>query len=159
MKRLIATIFLVIYFVTSSGATIQLHYCMDKLMSWDVNGSSQSKCGTCGMKKKGHKGCCHDENRFIKIEKAHQASTLLYFLQKFNPEFSSIALPNSIGRVVNPILSHPSNHAPPGLLKVPLYISNSVFRIWYLPDSGFTVCSAYRFILSPLSFVIVIDLM
>ncbi len=140
MKRLFATIFLIVYFVTSSGATIQLHFCMDKLMSWDVNGSAQSKCGTCGKEKKGHKGCCHDENRFVKIEKAHQASTLFYSLQKFSPEISLASfLSSALHQVVNPILSNPSSHAPPGAPKFPIYLSISVFRIWYLSGWGYRI--------------------
>jgi hypothetical protein len=129
MKRLIATICLLCYFGASSGATIQLHYCMDKLVSWSLNTKEKFKCSVCGMQKKGHKGCCHDDNKQIKIEKDYKASGIIY-------DFSGISLlplkyPTEVQTLHSLIDTeiYTFSHAPPRTLKVPAYLSNRVFRI------------------------------
>lgn len=129
MKRLIATILLIIYFVASSGATVQLHYCMDKLVSWGLDGPSTKKCTGCGMDKKGHNGCCHDENKLIKIEKEHKASFLLL---KFSYLSLSLIAPlnlNDAPLVSDRVLFIPSVHAPPRASKVPTFLAVCNFRI------------------------------
>lgn len=130
MKKFIATIFLLIYFVTSSGATIQLHYCMDRLVSWSVLSKENSKCGKCGMEFKGHSGCCHDESKPIKIEKTYKGASIYIALQKIVP----LVIKNSNAStvyilVVDPLVSFSSTHAPPRTRTIPIYLSNSVFRI------------------------------
>ena len=37
MKKLLITILALVYLTVSSGATVNLHYCMGKLMSWDLS--------------------------------------------------------------------------------------------------------------------------
>ena len=130
MKKIIATIFLVTYFVASSGATIQLHYCMDKLVGWNLASKEKSKCSKCGMEKKGHRGCCHDESRFIKLNKVHEASFCYFELSKLQPQIEK----NINGSVeflyiLNPRVTYPITNAPPLQAQVLIYLFNSVFRI------------------------------
>ena len=130
MKRVAATIFLLVYFVTSSGATIQLHYCMDKLVSWSLNSKSKSNCSKCGMEKKGHKGCCHDESKFVKLDKVHKASANYFDFSKFQIQISKATFDCTEHLYVsNPVLSYPTTNAPPLISKAPIYLFNSVFRI------------------------------
>src|SRR5438034_6651571 len=74
MKKLLITITALVYLTVSSGATVNLHYCMGKLMSWDLSSNSKSKCGSCGMEKSGHKGCCNDEQKTLKVDKDQKVS-------------------------------------------------------------------------------------
>ncbi len=130
MKKLIASIFIIIYFVTSTGATVQLHYCMDKLVSWDVNGKNKANCGECNMEKKGHKGCCHDENKLIKIEKDYKTSSAYFDFLKLSAQLStSFDIKQETIPVFNISISFPLAHAPPRAEKVPIYLSNCIFRI------------------------------
>jgi hypothetical protein len=130
MKKFISIIFFLAYFVSSTGATIQLHYCMNKLVSFSLSGKEKSECGKCGMEKKGHKGCCHDENKFLKIEKDHAVSVLSFdFAKRLSSHFKPIGFSQAPIYILKPSVTQTSNHAPPGTLNVPLYLSNSVFRI------------------------------
>jgi hypothetical protein len=130
MKKFISIIFFLAYFVSSTGATIQLHYCMNKLVSSSLSGKEKPECGKCGMEKKGHKGCCHDENKFLKIEKNHEASVLSFdFTKLLSSHFKPIGFSEAHIYILKPSITPTSNHAPPGARNVPLYLSNSVFRI------------------------------
>jgi hypothetical protein len=130
MKKLITSIFILTYFVTSTGAAVQLHYCMNELVSWDVNGKTKANCGECGMEKQGHKGCCHDENKLIKIEKDHKVSSASFdFLQLPAPLHTAMNVKQGFTPVFNIITFYPSAHAPPKAGKVPIYLFNSLFRI------------------------------
>ena len=130
MKKIVATIFLLIYFVGSSGATIQLHYCMDKLIGWSLSSKEKSRCGKCGMEKKIQKGCCHDESRLVKLDKAYKASFNSFGLVKIEPQIQKLAcgyLEHLF--VFDPLTSLPNSNAPPIRRQTSIYIVNSVFRI------------------------------
>ena len=64
MKKILVSIFAVFYLASTVGATVHLHYCMDKLINWSLMKSDGDKCDKCGMKKDG--GCCKDEQKFVK---------------------------------------------------------------------------------------------
>lgn len=68
MKRFAAAILAVLYISTSAGATVHLHYCMGKLADWSLGQKESKTCGNCGMKtnEAKEKGCCNDENKFLK---------------------------------------------------------------------------------------------
>ena len=68
MKKCLATILAVLYFMTSTGATIHMHYCMGKMVSWALWHKHDKKddCKNCSMAKK--KGCCEDKHQTIEIE-------------------------------------------------------------------------------------------
>ena len=74
MKKVLIAITALVYFTVSTGATVNLHYCMGKLMSWDLSAKADGNCGTCGMKKQGHKGCCNDEQKTFKVDKDQKVS-------------------------------------------------------------------------------------
>ncbi len=130
MKRVLATILAIIYLTTSVGATVQLHYCMSDLVGWELSAKQSSSCSTCGMTKKGHKGCCHNEQKIIKIEKdqknVEESSVILKaplaLIQTNYSVFPRVDLFNSIEE-------NPVSNAPPHKYKVPVYLYNSVFRI------------------------------
>ena len=130
MKRVAATIFLLVYFVTSSGATIQLHYCMDKLVGWSLTVKGKSNCSKCGMEKRDHKGCCHDENKTIRLDKDHKASVASYeFLKLQTQVFRSAFSTADYQNIPCPAVSFPKSNAPPVVKNIPVYLSISVFRI------------------------------
>src|SRR6185295_20228695 len=63
MKKILVSILAVFYLATSVGATVHLHYCMDKFINWSLL-KGGDKCSKWGMEKDG--GCCKDENKFVK---------------------------------------------------------------------------------------------
>lgn len=130
MKKLLITITALVYLTVSSGATVNLHYCMGKLMSWDLSPKSKSKCGSCGMEKTGHKGCCNDEQKTFKVNKDQKVSESAFqFLS-----ISSVAI--AVTHTELPLIysstlvaDNPTAHAPPGISGVPIFILNRNFRI------------------------------
>lgn len=130
MKKCLATILAVLYFMTSTGATIHMHYCMGKMVSWALWHKHDKKddCKNCSMAKK--KGCCEDKHQTIEIEGKYnfQAAT-------FSPLKIAIDLPqydwNNYALIVysHSIINYPLTNSPPGTGKVPLYISHCVYRI------------------------------
>jgi hypothetical protein len=94
MKRFIISILAFLYISTSTGATIHLHYCMGKLVNWNLQLKSGDRCGKCGMKtnhKSKNNGCCRDEYKQIKSEKDQKLSQVVFALN--HP--ASIAIPAS----------------------------------------------------------------
>jgi hypothetical protein len=130
MKKVLVTILAFIYLSVSSGATINMHYCMGKLMNWDLVNKQENKCGTCGMEKSGHKGCCKDEQKIIQIGKDQKISeSNVHFLNA--PSHAEIAnYPDLSAIHFSSILTNsPVAHAPPPLSAVSIYILNCNFRI------------------------------
>jgi hypothetical protein len=128
MKKVLVSILAVFYLASSVGATVHLHYCMDKFINWSLLNKDGDKCDKCGMKKDG--GCCKDENKFVKnnvdqkvVESAVQLTqmatiatpaSLIYLSENY---FSSL------------IQEYPISNAPPRSNGVGICILNSVFRL------------------------------
>ena len=132
MKKFLTAILAVLYLVTSTGATIHMHYCMGKLADWSLSESKSKSCPKCGMEKshKSDNGCCKDEHQFLKDDSAQKLSeNNLQMLQLI-----SLAIPASF--IELPLIDfpsvteeNPSGHAPPILNGVPIYISKRSFLI------------------------------
>ena len=128
MKKILVSILAVFYLASTVGATVHLHYCMDKFIDWSLLKVDGSKCDKCGMEKDG--GCCKDENKFVKNnvdQKVAESSIQLIqmtagatptaFIYPSEQYFSSLIQEYSI------------SNAPPRSNGVGIYILNSVFRI------------------------------
>jgi hypothetical protein len=130
MKKFLAAILAIVYLTVSSGATINLHYCMGKLMSWDLSAKNKNTCGTCGMEKAGQKGCCHDEHKQLKAEKDQKISEPVFQFLSIN---KVVSYPLSVDFALRFSSLQASDdwcvHAPPVLAAVPVYLSNRNFRI------------------------------
>ena len=128
MKKILVSILAVFYLASSVGATVHLHYCMDKLINWSLLKGDGDKCDKCGMEKNG--GCCKDENKFVKnnidqkvTESAIQliqmaaVATPTAFIYTSEYHFISIIQENSL------------SHAPPRNNGIGIHILNCVFRL------------------------------
>jgi hypothetical protein len=128
MKKILVSILAVFYLASSVGATVHLHYCMDKFIDWSLLKGDGNKCKKCGMEKDG--GCCKDENKFVKNnidQKVAEPSIQLIqmaavatppaFIYSFDYHFNSIIQENHL------------SHAPPRNNGVGIFILNSVFRL------------------------------
>ena len=138
MKKTLATILAFIYLSTSMGATVHLHYCMGKLMSWGLIEKDGKNCATCGMAKKAVNtgcvtattGCCKDELKQIKTNKDAKLVQSEFQVLRLSPE--SVAsnfqtLPDFHLSSVS--IDHPDANAPPLIGKVPVFLLNRNFRI------------------------------
>jgi hypothetical protein len=129
MKRVIATILAIVYLATATGTSIQLHFCMGKLVScrlWHAEGPSHN-CPACGMVKK--KGCCEDQYRIIKTEKQYDTGlpAAAFALSFMMPYETAVRFPSPPANVPARHLSF--IHSPPGSNKVPLYLAHCVYRV------------------------------
>ena len=128
MKKILVSILAVFYLASSVGATVHLHYCMDKLINWSLLNNDGDKCSKCGMKKDG--GCCKDENKFVKNNVDQKvADSAIQLIQ-----MAAVAVPDAFIYTAEHYLSsliqeYPISHAPPRDNGVGIYILNSVFRI------------------------------
>lgn len=55
---------MVLYSASTIGATINMHYCMNKFAGWSLISKKKDKCPKCGMI---NTGCCKDEKKQIKL--------------------------------------------------------------------------------------------
>src|SRR4030095_5424439 len=71
MKRVVIAILASLYLTTSIGITLHYHYCMGKLVRWELRDEKKSTCNKCGMlltTGSGDKRCCKDEYKQLKID-------------------------------------------------------------------------------------------
>ncbi len=130
MKKFAVTILALVYITVSTGATVQLHFCMDKLIGWSLTNRTPEKCGKCGMSKQGHKGCCHDEQRVIKVTKDQKSNEIFFsFLNNKALQPQQNILDSKILYLPYGAPLIPNSHAPPREKRVAIFIYNCVFRI------------------------------
>ena len=108
-----------------------MHYCMGKMVEWNVMGDEKEKCPHCGMdKSKSDKDCCKNEHKQLKITN-HQSITETAFQ---GIQLLSSALPISYFEIPDIAFSsiteeNPTSNAPPQNSGIAIYKRNCVFRI------------------------------
>ena len=130
MKRSFIFIFVLFYFSVASGATVEFHYCMGKLVEWGMAQPEESKaCSNCKMSAEDSKDCCKKDLQEVKIEKAQKAQ----FSFQFKSFASDILLPFVFDRGLAPLQQAYSgykyNHDPPRTEKTPVFVLLRNFRI------------------------------
>jgi hypothetical protein len=130
MKKVLVTILAFTYLVVSSGATINLHYCMGKLVNWDFSHQQQSKCDVCGMQKADHKGCCNDKHKVFQIDKDQKT---VEFSWQFLPLYTDAVIHHygdlSAFHATSIAIENPVSHGPPLLSTIPIFLLHCDFRI------------------------------
>jgi hypothetical protein len=74
VKKIVVLILSFLYLNASSGAVIQFHYCMGKLISWEFGSKTTDECDNCGMHKttEASNKCCKDLIKKIDSSKEHK---------------------------------------------------------------------------------------
>ncbi len=140
MKKFLVTILALVYLSTSVGSTVYMHYCMDKLVAWDLGHEKTGKksCPYCGMEKsatdkhcsKESKGCCKDEQKQVKLENDQKISETSFQLSQPPVEESTPSFfDNSFEYISSITEENPLSHAPPRTQNVSLFVLNCDFRI------------------------------
>ena len=136
MKKLLLTILAFVYLAVASGMSVNMHYCMEKLVSWNLTGNHDKDCPVCNTEEKGSgkttlscKGCCKDELKQLQLEKDYKAEQHISSNVSFGePHFTNSF--NELTLFVPVKLTGANNiNAPPVKYKVPSFIFNCVFRI------------------------------
>ena len=130
MRKFLAIILAFLYLTASGGVTVRLHYCMDKLVSWDLSDKGENKCSNCGMEKKDHGGCCKDENKFIKNDNDQKAAETGFQAIQFTAAALAVSFVE-IPSINFPGIADKKNfiHAPPRSSSVAVYIINRTILI------------------------------
>jgi len=104
-----------VYGTTTVGATVHLHFCMNKFISWNFTETENKTCGKCGMKESAtKKGCCKDEVKQLKIDNDHQKSTTASFINIFEASvIKSYSSLNELTRVAFDAKSFQIIYSPP----------------------------------------------
>lgn len=128
MKKLFASILLLVYFTVSIGFVVSIHYCMNKVDSVQLGDTSSDECMKCGMHIEDSGGCCKDDVKMVKLQ-SDQA-----FAKITAPDFSFHLLPQTFSEsdlftsYQSPEERHPLAHGPP-LSEQDTYLQNCVFRL------------------------------
>jgi hypothetical protein len=130
MKRIVASILLLIYFAVSTGLIISTHYCMGELDSTEIGYVASDTCGRCGMETDEANGCCHDEFKVVKLDTDQLVAKIL----QANFNLSLVLHTNQTDYLLSPFRDLISEdeliaHSPPLLSEQDTYLQNRVFRI------------------------------
>ena len=131
MKQFAAFILLIIYFVTSTGGTINYHFCMGEVADFSFWENEEKNCGRCGMEKQESedKGCCRDERQWIKIEDDQKTNTNKLEISRLQPEAISFVFFNNWFFASQNHHPFPESKAPLRSCELAVYLLNCVFRI------------------------------
>ncbi len=120
---------LLLYGSATMGATVYMHYCMNKLTGISFWSSNGKQCSNCGMFKERSHGCCKDECKQLRMQADQHLATIASDVHHFN------CMPN-LQPVVNMLMPAQGiitvtqvSHAPPGKPLQKLYLKNNVWRI------------------------------
>jgi len=132
MKKFLIAILAFLYLSTSAGATVHMHYCMDKLVDWGLWNNKSGKCSNCDMEKSVAKnnGCCKDEQKQVKLDNDQKVSETTVYIAQLPMETVTPAFSNYSFEYVSSLTAElPVANAPPRMGKVTLFVRNCVFRI------------------------------
>ena len=128
MKKLAASILVLVYLTVTTGFVVSVHYCMGKLSAIELGYTGKTDCGKCGMNLQKSHGCCKDDVRLVKMQAEHN------FAKTISPDFA-VSLPavtffdaSSPSCVAATDLPYFFANGPP-LDKQDTYLHNRVFRL------------------------------
>ena len=129
MKKLLASILLMIYFTVNTGFVVSMHYCMDKIDSVQIGAVENEKCNKCGMHTEDSDGCCRDEVKVLKLQQDPLVAKVLLPIVAQTP----VELPLSMHLIApfyNFQLADDYDYfRPPLISEQDTYLSNCVFRL------------------------------
>ena len=130
MKRVLVSLFILVYFTVSTGFTVNLHYCMDSFQSWEFGGDEDDSCGKCGMPTSEKGTCCRDEVKVMKLQQDPVPSVAVSLPVGFDHFVQTLYFTYKLSPLHNyTIRGQHYAHSPPLLSKQDTYIAIGVFRI------------------------------
>ncbi len=129
VKKIFAAILAVLYLFTT-GATINLHYCMGKLVDQSLFDNHSEQCSKCGMEKSQQsKDCCKDEHKQLKVNNDHYTPDLSFQKIQLFSDVLPVAFIDVPVRYSSINEENPLTNAPPRSWDVPIFKRICVFRI------------------------------
>ncbi|MGN6617981.1 MAG: HYC_CC_PP family protein [Ilyomonas sp.] len=126
MNRIVALFLAIMYMGTTSGMVMNVHYCMGKVASVDID-NFNAVCNKCGEKQQPN--CCGTETKVVKLNETHNQSINSFELKApvahtttfFDTDFAATVHTGSGKSVMA--------NAPPLLSPPRFFIKNCVFRV------------------------------
>lgn len=129
VKKLVITILAVLYLGLTTGMAVNIHYCMGKLASVQVN-TVEGKACKCSAKAKKPMPCCKYEYKVIKLSDSHKQAFIENSFQPFTALYEqNNFFPSLVDRSNYTSYEGTYPNAPPLLNFQPLYVQYCVFRI------------------------------
>lgn len=120
---------LLLYGSAAIGATLHIHYCMNKVTGISLATNKNTACNTCGMPKTKAHGCCREECKQLKLSADQQLNQAYTSDDIFLPAVITPVASVAEAKLTTTILVEKICHAPPGLSRQKLYIKNNVWLI------------------------------
>lgn len=132
MKKSIAAILAILYFVTTTGATINFYYCNGKRVTQNMTKTEMPGCSKCPVAKKvvSKNDCCQHEQKFVKLVNDQNVASVSFHIQKlvlFVPPI--IFLDNNGLHFSSLARKFPVNNSPPRSSSITIYQLNCAFLI------------------------------
>lgn len=128
MRKLLVILLILLYGVSSSGMTLYVHYCCDKVEKIDL---APVKKDACDMgHKKPTKNCCENKGILFKINADQKSENSAELLIK-NFQIKKMILNSWVIKISLPRVEKTgfTVSSPPFYLSAPVYILNCVFLI------------------------------
>lgn len=128
MKKIALIFLIIIYSMSAFGVTFKEFYCCGKLKSVTVV-LSDVKEGRCANGNSDD-GCCKTTYQYLKVKDTHIATADITAPLSFSTNLQSLVfLFQLFSFTTDEVSIINGSHAPPIFGNVPIYLSNSVFRI------------------------------
>lgn len=132
MKKFIAAILAILYFATTTGATINLYYCNGKRVAHNMAKTEMSGCNKCPVSNtlKAKSGCCQHEQKFVKLAKDQNVADVTFHIQKLVSFVSPIFFSDNYNLPYSSLVrKFPVSNSPPRSSGINIYQRNCVFLI------------------------------
>ena len=132
MKKYIAAILVILYFATTTGATINLYYCNGKRVAHNMAKTEMPGCNKCPVSENmdAKSGCCQHEQKFVKLVNDQNVADVSLHIQKLVSFVSPIVFfDNNHLHYSSLARKFPVNNSPPGSSGITIYQRNCVFLI------------------------------
>lgn len=118
---------MLVYGLTSSGMTINLHYCCGKLDGISIFAKEQSSCKSPSHEK--NNGCCND--KLISTSLGLDQQLAIKWVQASQLNFANLPYPAAKTSFTEYIISKKwfSSTAAENVPSIPIFLKNCVFRI------------------------------
>ncbi|HJW15987.1 MAG TPA: hypothetical protein VJ499_02655 [Flavisolibacter sp.] len=127
MKKILVIALLLVYGFSSTGMTLQLHYCCGKLKSVELAPVKDPGCGS--KHKMGSKPCCETKNINAKSKADQDNYRLVYKIANPSAPVLWHGIEPGISLNAPDLQFTPHLYASPPLLSRSLFLLNKVFRI------------------------------
>ncbi len=132
MKKCIAAILVILYFATTTGATIDFYYCNGKRVAANMTKIEMPGCNKCPVPKKvdARSGCCQHEQKFVKLVNDQNVADISFQIQKLASFVSPIIFFDHYNLQYSSLFRNFSvNNSPPRSGDIPIFQRNCVFLI------------------------------